>query len=245
MELPLRFHWSPYPDENSGDATAFIDFCRQAEGSGVESVYVHEMALASAAGMETSVIKFRIGIGCGVDGMAPAEWAREVVKARAILGTRLLIHLRLDSAESVAWAGEFLDRLVESERPEIHVEGETAQAAFLAIQRADCLWRLPGRPEQVYADALPVLHFGKEVGLVSSIIARATRQEALEAAAALHTESTAMIGSFEEVAEAVHGFKRKSISQFLFHGWPDRQELLYFGSGVLPLVRALEGGRGN
>jgi alkanesulfonate monooxygenase len=64
-------------------------------------------------------------------------------------------------------------------------------------------------------------------------------------AAALQPESTAMIGSFEEVAEAVHGFKRKSISQFLFHGWPSRQELLYFGSGVLPLVRALEGGRGN
>jgi alkanesulfonate monooxygenase SsuD/methylene tetrahydromethanopterin reductase-like flavin-dependent oxidoreductase (luciferase family) len=194
--------------------------------------------------METSSIKFRIGIGCDAGGMAPAEWAREVAKARAILGTRLLIHLRLDNAESVGWAREFLDQLQESERPEIHVEGETAQAAFLAIQRADCLWRLPGRPEQIYADALPVLHFGKEVGLVSSIIARATRQEALEAAA-LQPESTAMIGSFEEVAEAVHGFKRKSISQFLFHGWPSRQELLYFGSGVLPLVRALEGGRGN
>jgi len=241
MELPLRFHWSPNLGENSSDAAAVIGVCRLAEGAGVESVHVREAALAMAAGMETSSIKFRIGIGCGADGMAPAEWVQQVMEARAILGTRLLIHLHLDNAESVEWAGEFLDRLEDSERPEVHVEGETTQAAFLAIQRGDCLWRLPGQPEQVYADALPVIHFGKEVGLVSSIIARATRQEALEAAAALDTEPTAMIGSFEEVAEAVHEFKRKSISQFLFRGGPDQQDLMYFGSGVLPLVRAREG----
>jgi alkanesulfonate monooxygenase SsuD/methylene tetrahydromethanopterin reductase-like flavin-dependent oxidoreductase (luciferase family) len=243
MELPLRFHWSPDLGENTSDAAAVVDFCRRAEGAGVESVRVREVALATAAGMETSNIKFRLGIGCGADGVTPAEWAQQVMEAWGNLGARLLIHLRLENAESLAWAGEFLDRLEESERPEIHVEGETSQAAFLAIQRGDCLWRLPGRPEQVYADALPVIHFGKEVGLVSSVIARATRQEALEAASALHTEPTAIIGSFEEVAEAVHGFKRKSISQFLFRGWPDQQELMYFGSGVLPLVRALEGGK--
>ena len=201
--------------------------------------------MATAAGKETASIKFMVGLECRAEGTAPAEWAQEVVKARVLLGTRLLIHLRLDNVESVAWAGEFLDGLGESELPEIHVEGETAQAAFLAIQRGNCLWRLPARPEQVYADALPLLHFGKEVGLVSTIVARETRQEAQEAAAALHAELTAMIGSFEEVAEAVYGFKKKSISQFLFRGWPDRQELMYFGSGVLPRVRALEDGRGN
>ena len=159
----------------------------------------------------------------------------------------------------------------ESEAPEMHVEGNSTEAAFLAIKQADCLWRLPDRPNQVYADALPVLHFGKEVGLVSSVIARATRPEAFEAARSLlaldsverwddpsawitpylrtgavpgcAAKTVFMMGSFEEVAQAIYGFKKKVISQFLFRGHPDNEEMTYFGSSVLPLIRALEAGR--
>lgn len=159
----------------------------------------------------------------------------------------------------------------ESEVPEMRVEGNSAEAAFPAIKQADCLWRLPDRPDQVYADALPVLHFGKEVGLVSSDIARTTRPEALEAAKSLlavdsverwddpsawitpylwsgvvpgcAAKTVFMIGSFEEVAQAIFGFKKKVISQFLFRRYPDNEEMTYFGTGVLPFIRALEAGR--
>jgi alkanesulfonate monooxygenase len=177
-----------------------------------------------------------------------------------IPGRRLIVHVRLDATPNDAYFAPLLEL---SEAPEIHVEGQTAEAAFFAIKHADCLWRLPSRPNQVYADALPVLHFGKETGLVSSIIARATRQEALDAAAILLPEfrdsvddpaswitpylwtggvpgRVTMLGSFEELAEAIYGFKQNGISQFLFRGWPDGGEMAHFGNGVLPLVRKFE-----
>ena len=128
---------------------------------------------------------------------------------------------------------------------------ETAGAAFLAIKQADCLWRLPNRVNQVYADALPVLHFGKEVGLASAVIARETRPEALDAAAYLLPEhavehlddpavwitphlwtgtvpgrsgkTAALVGSFEEIASSIVEFKRNGISQFLVRGVPGWQ----------------------
>jgi len=35
-------------------------------------------------------------------------------------------------------------------------------------------------------------------------------------------------------------YKEKGVTQFLFLGWPDLEEMNYFGSGVLPLIRARE-----
>jgi alkanesulfonate monooxygenase len=35
-------------------------------------------------------------------------------------------------------------------------------------------------------------------------------------------------------------YKKCGVTQFLFMGWPDLEEMRYFGSGVLPLVRAAE-----
>jgi len=240
--VPLRFHWSPYSDGNACDAASFLDLCRSAETLGIESV---EVADAPAAAAQTASIRFRIGL------------SGEIKRAAEILGRRLIVHVKWDETPYFAPLFEL------SEAPEIHVEGQSAEAAFFAIKHADCLWRLPSRPNQVYADALPVLHFGKEVGLVSSIVARATRQEALDAAATLlpaFTDSlddatcwitpylwtgasqgrVTMLGSFEELAEAIYGFKQKGISQFLFRGWADTREMNYFGNGVLPLVRELE-----
>jgi hypothetical protein len=43
-----------------------------------------------------------------------------------------------------------------------------------------------------------------------------------------------------EVATALLEYKPIGISQFLFSGWPDAEEVDRFGRDVLPLVRAFE-----
>lgn len=52
--------------------------------------------------------------------------------------------------------------------------------------------------------------------------------------------SIALVGSPEEVAEAILDYKALGISQFLFLGWPDREEMDIFGREVLPLLRRAE-----
>jgi hypothetical protein len=188
------------------------------------------------------------------------------------LGGRLIVHTYFALDCDLLRAGEFIIncRQYFSSRnaPKFDVEGESAEAAFLTIKQADCLWRRPHRPAQVYADALPVLHFGKEVGLVSLVLARETREEALALAAGLLPansieepanrssgwitaclwigditglgEQAALIGSFDEVAGAIYGFKRSGISQFLVRECPGQNEMPAFAMGVLPRIRALE-----
>jgi len=56
----------------------------------------------------------------------------------------------------------------------------------------------------------------------------------------LGSPSIALVGSFEEICDALFVYREAGISQFLFMGWPDARELEYFGQGVLPLVRARE-----
>jgi alkanesulfonate monooxygenase len=174
--------------------------------------------------------------------------------------------------------------------PEIFIGGNSAEAAELAIQHGSCLWRFPAAPGELEKELNPVLQQGVEVGFLTSMIARPTREEALAAAAELvasvgqesrtvHEQfaarvdsegfravyemalgnsawitrclwtgavpylgppSIALVGSFQEVADTILEYKQKGITQFLFMGWPDREEINYFGSGVLPLIRARE-----
>jgi alkanesulfonate monooxygenase len=175
-------------------------------------------------------------------------------------------------------------------RPEIFVGGNSTEAADLAIRHGSCLWRFPAAPSDLEKQVNPVLELGIEVGFLTSIIARPTREEALAAAAELiagagadartvHQQfasrldsegfravyemaqggsawitpwlwtgavpylgapSIALVGSFDEIAQAIISYKQSGITQFLFMGWPDFEEMDYFGSGVLPLVRAHE-----
>ncbi len=53
----------------------------------------------------------------------------------------------------------------------------------------------------------------------------------------LGAPSIALVGSFDDVAEAILDLQAIGISQFLFLGWPDEQELALFGGEVLPRVR--------
>jgi alkanesulfonate monooxygenase len=175
--------------------------------------------------------------------------------------------------------------------PEIFLGGNSPQAEALAIKHADCLWRLPDTPENLRPRIRPLLEQGTEVGLLVSIIARPTREEAVHAAASMieslgakpkqtHKEfekrsdsiafkstyelaeknasdwltpylwtgavpylgavAIALVGSAEEIAAAMLEYKSVGISQFLFMGWPDIEEMTYFSQAVLPLIRKQE-----
>lgn len=56
----------------------------------------------------------------------------------------------------------------------------------------------------------------------------------------LGSPSVALVGSFEEIRDALFVYRNAGVSQFLFMSWPDDREVDYFGQGVLPLVRARE-----
>ncbi len=58
----------------------------------------------------------------------------------------------------------------------------------------------------------------------------------------LGAPAIALVGSFEEVAGALWEYKQAGITQFLFMGWPDLEEMKFFSQEVLPLVRARESG---
>ncbi len=52
----------------------------------------------------------------------------------------------------------------------------------------------------------------------------------------LGAPSMALVGSFDDVAAAILDLRDAGISQFLFLGWPDEEELALFASEVLPRV---------
>jgi alkanesulfonate monooxygenase len=175
--------------------------------------------------------------------------------------------------------------------PEIYLGGNSEQAEQLAARHATCLWRFPDAPDELRPRIAPLLKKGIEVGLLVSIIARPTRDEALEAARALietvgeqsraankefarksdsvgfrsnfsladskETEwltpnlwtgaipylgapAIALVGSSEEIASAIWELREAGITQFLFMGWPDLEEMRFFGREVLPLIREKE-----
>ncbi len=175
--------------------------------------------------------------------------------------------------------------------PEIFLGGASPPALKLAARHAACLWTLPKTPEALLPRIEPVLESGTEVGLLVSILARPTREEAVNAASTMleaiggkarrthkefaqHSDSVAftstlamaeesasdwltpylwtgavpylgapaiaLVGSFDEVAEAMMTYKRSGITQFLLMGWPDLEEMTLFSREVLPRVRSKE-----
>jgi alkanesulfonate monooxygenase len=56
----------------------------------------------------------------------------------------------------------------------------------------------------------------------------------------LGAPAIALVGSFEEIANALCDYRRSGITQFLFMGWPDINEMKLFSREVLPRVRARE-----
>jgi alkanesulfonate monooxygenase len=56
----------------------------------------------------------------------------------------------------------------------------------------------------------------------------------------LGSPAIALVGGPEDIASAIMEYKSIGITQFLFMGWPDLDEMTYFGREVLPLVRTKE-----
>jgi alkanesulfonate monooxygenase SsuD/methylene tetrahydromethanopterin reductase-like flavin-dependent oxidoreductase (luciferase family) len=52
---------------------------------------------------------------------------------------------------------------------------------------------------------------------------------------------TALLGTPEQIAEALLAYKRIGVTQLILSGYPDIEEVERFGREVVPLVRAAEG----
>jgi len=176
----------------------------------------------------------------------------------------------------------------ERRAPEIFLGGASDAALNLAVRHADCLWTLPRSPEEMAPRLQTVLESGTEVGLLLSMIARSSHQEAVADAYALlgriggkarqvHREfsersdsvaftgtlalaeknggdwltpwlwtgavpylgapAIALVGSYDEVAAAIRAYEEVGISQFLFMGWPDIEEMKRFAGEVRPRLK--------
>jgi len=156
---------------------------------------------------------------------------------------RLIVSWRIDQAD-VAATGRAMARCRETfPGATIEVEGDTTDAAWIAIQHADRLFRRADRLEQAYADALPVMHLGVEVGLIALVIARPTRDEAVAAAGELFGSRGVLAGSFDGIAEALAAYGRKGITHIMIRHRPGHDDLTPFAESVLPRVRQWEQGR--
>ena len=269
--MTASFHWGIPVDRTSREPARFADVCRRARAAGFASVDVPEarsmgdaLGLVTAAAGAIGDLRFRLTRPTPTS-LSEALADANVKAACATLAGRLILHVKTDDDESdVAEAVAVLEscrrRFADSACPEIDVEGQSAEAAFLAIKQADRLWRRPARPTMVDGDARPVLHFGTQVGLVTSMVARETTSEAQAAAAVLLPDAdfaseaswaascvwaddraTVLVGSFDELASTIERYERAGISSFLIRGWGvqdvDDREMAIIGSRLLPLIR--------
>jgi alkanesulfonate monooxygenase len=56
----------------------------------------------------------------------------------------------------------------------------------------------------------------------------------------LGAPAIALVGAADEIADALLGYKAIGVTQFLFTGWPDDQEMTFFSEKIAPLVRERE-----
>src|SRR5262249_55472433 len=57
----------------------------------------------------------------------------------------------------------------------------------------------------------------------------------------LGAPSVALVGGYDDIASAILEYAEIGVSQFLFLGWPDLDEMTRFSENVLPRVRGREG----
>lgn len=175
-------------------------------------------------------------------------------------------------------------------RPRIYLGGNSEQAVALAIRHADCLLTFPDAPGVLAERIGPVLDSGTRVGLLVSMIARPTRDQAIGAAAELvatagdaarevhrgargGTDSVgfgsvyrmaeddsawvtpylwtgavpylgppaiSLVGSADDMVDAIFEYRDVGVTEFLFTGFPDLEQMRFFAAEVLPRVRERE-----
>ncbi|HEY1570270.1 MAG TPA: LLM class flavin-dependent oxidoreductase [Pseudonocardiaceae bacterium] len=178
----------------------------------------------------------------------------------------------------------------ERDRPRIYLGGNSEQAVRLAIRHADCLLTFPDAPETLAERIRPVLESGTNVGLLVSMIAKPTRDDAVAAAAELiatagdasrevhrnvrgGTDSVgftsmyqmadndsawvtrylwtgavpylgapaiSLVGSADDIVRAIFEYRDVGVTEFLFTGFPDLEQMRFFAAEVLPRVRERE-----
>jgi hypothetical protein len=276
-DFALQLHWSSAPCALQPELDDFLRLARLAEQCGLNSVHVplnaspsQALEWAGIAAIETSRVSFRVGsdFTCILQNLR----GETLLQAARALPVRPILHILFgENEELLNAAREFVTNLKglfsAADVPRFDVEGQSASAAFLAIQRGDCLWRLPDVPDQVYADALPVLHFGKHVGMTAYVIARESYEKAhavvldlLPGPCAEHWQNpkawrgrhiwssdglagegtAAIVGSYDEVANVLQGFKACGITQVLLRELRWGDEFERFTEEVLPRLRLLE-----
>jgi alkanesulfonate monooxygenase len=316
-----------------------IEFCRQAEESGITGLLTDigaakpdPILLAAALGLATERIEFIVAYRSGLT--SPTTFVQQLNTLSTLVNGRLSLNIvaghspveqrfygdYLSHRERYARTEEFLTICrafwqndgpvnfsgnyyrIEGGKlntpfssphrsyPELFIAGGSDDARNLAISQGTLWMRLADTPENLKVSVAPVLAAEKEVGLRMSIIARASREEALQAAyrlvaglnpsvrdgeeekrfmlksdsvsicetyalaenewlnpwlwtGAVRTHgapAVALVGSYEEVAQALIDYARVGVTQFILSGWPKLDEMILFGKEVLPCVRKLE-----
>lgn len=50
----------------------------------------------------------------------------------------------------------------------------------------------------------------------------------------------AIVGSYEDVAQKIMEYREIGVTHFIFSGWPKQEEMIRFGTHVIPLIRTIE-----
>lgn len=171
--------------------------------------------------------------------------------------------------------------------PEIYIAGHSDPARRLAVSHGSGWMRLIDTPENLRPQVAAMREQGTEVALRLAIVARPTRDAAIQAAHAMlpgadierqerrrlrtsdsqvlqdalaaadeqgwlndhvwagfvpyyGSSAVALVGSYEELAQAFLDYQQIGVTQFVISGWPKLDEMLIFGREVLPRVRAAE-----
>jgi len=117
----------------------------------------------------------------------------------------------------------------ERSSPEIFIGGSSPDAQRLAINHGTCWMRIGDAPEKVRPQILPALKAGIEVGLRMAIIARPTREEAIDAAHSLiecldveakdeEKEKEFVRNSDSVSVKAVYGLETEWLTPYLWTG---------------------------
>ena len=224
-----------------------IEFCRQAEQSGIVGLLTDigaakpdPILLAAGLGMATERIEFIVAYRSGLT--LPTTFVQQLNTLSALVNGRVSLNVVAGhSPLEQHYYGDYLahhERYARTEEflavchafwkddgpvnfkgnyyrieggklntpfispcrshPELFIAGGSDEARNLAVSQGTLWMRLADSPENLRSSVAPVLAAGKEVGLRMSIIARASREEALHAAHKLVAELDSSLGDKEK-----------------------------------------------
>jgi alkanesulfonate monooxygenase len=115
-----------------------------------------------------------------------------------------------------------------------------AEAVKAANSMIEALGNSPKKTHRDFAQRSDSVAFTSTLALAESQPEWLTDCLWTGAVAHLGPPAIALVGSFDEIARAICEYRQAGITQFLFMGWPDLEEMRLFSREVLPLVRANE-----